>query len=235
MIDVEHPIVVTGASSGIGRAVAIELASRGAELVLQGRDRQRLEEVLRIVETVGGLGRTHALDLTEDAAVDALASSLGGRGVAALVHSAGMVRLGPVADTDVDVLDAHYRLNVRAPYRLTRALLAELEASAGQVVFVNSGAGQHAHANWSAYAASKFALRALADSLRQEVAGRGIRVTTVYPGRTATPMQRDVHRQEGRAYDPGAFVPPEDVASQIAALLALEPPSTVTELTIRPG
>jgi len=110
-----------------------------------------------------------------------------------------------------------------------------LEAAAGQVVFVNSGAGLRANARWGAYAASKFALRALADSLRQEVAERGVRVTTVYPGRTATPMQREVHRQEGRRYDPDAFVRPEDVASQVAALLALEPPSTVSELTIRPA
>ena len=235
MIDGEHPIVITGASSGIGRALAIELASRGADLELQGRDRGRLDEVLRIVETVGGRGRSRTLDLTDDAALDAWTDEFEGRGVAALVHSAGMVQLGAVAETGVEVLDAHHRLNVRAPYRLTRALLPELEAAAGQVVFVNSGAGQHAHARWSAYAASKFALRALADSLREEVAGRGIRVTTVYPGRTATPMQRDVHRQEGRPYDPGTFVPPEDVASQIAAVLTLEPPSTVTELTIRPA
>ena len=232
MIDVEHPIVITGASSGIGRALAIELGSRGASLVLQGRHGGRLDEVRHAVDRAGGRGESRALDLTDDAAVDGWAASLGGRGVAALVHSAGMVRLGTVAETGVDVLDAHYRLNVRAPYRLTRALLAELEAAAGQVVFMNSGAGLRANARWGAYAASKFALRALADSLRQELADSGVRVTTVYPGRTATPMQRDVHRQEGRRYDPDAFVRPEDVASQVAALLALEPPSTVTELTI---
>jgi len=235
MIDVEHPIVITGASSGIGRALAIELASRGASLVLQGRDEGRLDEVRRGVDRAGGHGESRALDLTDDAALDAWTASLGGRGVAALVHSAGMIRLGTVAETDADVLDAHHRLNVRAPYRLTRALLPELEAAAGHVVFVNSGAGLRANARWGAYAASKFALRALADSLRQEVAERGVRVTTVYPGRTATPMQREVHRQEGRAYDPDAFVRPEDVASQVAALLALKPPSTVSELTIRPA
>ncbi len=235
MIDVEHPIVITGASSGIGRALAVELASLGAALVLQGRDEGRLDEVRRAVARAGGQGETRALDLTDDAAVDAWTASLGGRGVAALVHSAGMIRLGTVAETEVEVLDAHHRVNVRAPYRLTRALLPELEAAAGQIVFVNSGAGLQARGRWSAYAASKFALRALADSLREEVAERGIRVTTVYPGRTATPMQRDVHRQEGRAYDPHAFVRPEDVASQVAALLAVEPPSAVTELTIRPA
>ncbi|MEJ2287740.1 MAG: SDR family oxidoreductase [Deinococcales bacterium] len=231
------PILITGASSGIGRALAIELARRGARLVLQGRDEARLEQVRGAVDEAGGRSEVRALDLTDDDALDALAASVaqGTDGLGALVHSAGMVRLGPVADTDVAVLDAHYRLNLRAPYRLTRALLGALERAEGHVVFINSGAGLHAHAAWSAYAASKFGLRALADSLRQEVAGRAVRVTTVYPGRTATPMQRDVHRQEERTYDPGAFVRPEDVASQIAALLALRPPSVVTELTIRPA
>lgn len=230
------PILITGASSGIGRALAVELARRGARLVLQGRDEARLEQVRRAVEEAGGHGEVRALDLTDDGAVDALAASVAeaADGLGALVHSAGMVRLGRLADTDVSVLDAHYRLNLRAPYRLTRALLGALERASGHVVFLNSGAGLHAHAAWSAYAASKFGLRALADSLRQEVAGRGVRVTTVYPGRTATPMQRDVHRQEDRAYDPDALVRPEDVAAQIAALLALRPPSVVTELTIRP-
>ncbi len=235
MIDVDHPIVITGASSGIGRALAAELGSRGAWLELQGRDAERLAQVGRAVAAAGGRAELRVLDLTDDGAVDGWVASLEARTVAALVHCAGMIRLGTVAETATAVLDEHYRVNVRAPYRLTRALLPALERAHGQVVFVNSGAGLHANAGWSAYAASKFALRALADSLRQEVAARKVRVTTVYPGRTATPMQREVHRQEGRAYDPDAFVRPQDVASQIAAVLALDPPSTVTELTIRPA
>ena len=235
--DATTPVLITGASSGIGRALAIELARHGRRLVLQGRSEERLEDVRRAVDAAGGRAEVRALDLTDDASLDALATSMARvtEGIGALVHSAGMVRLGTVADTDVAVLDQHYRLNLRAPYRLTRALLGALERAAGHVVFINSGAGLHANAAWGAYAASKFGLRALADSLRQEMAGRGVRVTTVYPGRTATPMQREVHRQEGRAYDPGAFVRPEDVAAQIAALLALRPPSVVSELTIRPG
>lgn len=228
-------VLVTGASSGIGRALAIELGRRGASVVLQGRDRERLRSVARGVSEAGGVARTRALDLTDDDAVDGLCALLAQAeaGLAALVHSAGMVTLGSVAEAGVEALDAHYRLNLRAPYRLTRALLPALERAGGHVVFINSGAGLRANAGWSAYAASKFGLRALADSLRQEVASRGIRVTTVYPGRTATPMQRSVREQEGRAYDPAAFVRPEDVASQVAALLELEPPSVVTDLTIR--
>lgn len=230
------PALITGASSGIGRALAHELARRGKTLILQGRDQERLERTLDEVRAAGGDGRLVALDLTDDAALDAWLASMASteRALSALVHSAGLVRLGTLEASDVAVLDDHYRLNLRAPYRLTRALLPVLIRGRGQVVFVNSGAGLHAHAGWGAYAASKFGLRALADSLRQEVADRGVRVTSVYPGRTATPMQRSVHEQEGRSYDPSAYVRAADVARQIAAVLELEPPSSVTDLTIRP-
>ena len=84
---------------------------------------------------------------------------------------------------------------------LTRLCLPAVRAARGTVVFLNSGAGQVAHPHWSAYAASKFGLRALADSLRAEEQAHGVRVTTVYPGRTATPMQQKVHQQEGKDYD----------------------------------
>ena len=85
-------------------------------------------------------------------------------------------------------------------------MLPALRAARGTVVFLNSGAGLVAHPEWSAYAASKFGLRAVADSLRAEEAGAGVRVTSVYLGRIATPMQQKVHEQEGKDYDPGDWV-----------------------------
>lgn len=230
-----HPhAVVTGASSGIGRAAARALAAAGWRVTLIARDRERLEALAREVGASGGVAEPRPMDVTDDDAVRELADALAPSPVHALVHSAGTIRLGPVADQPVDVLDAHYRVNLRAPYHLTRLLIPSLVRARGQVVFVNSGAGKHAHASWSAYAASKFGLRALADSLREELAGDGVRVTTVYPGRTATPMQEQVRAQEGKPYDPGAFVRPEDVAAQLVALLRVEPPSVVTELELRP-
>ncbi len=90
-----------------------------------------------------------------------------------------------------------------APAELTRLLLPQLRAARGHVVFVNSGAGLRANPEWGAYAASKHGLKALADALRGEEADHGVRVTSVYPGRTATPMQEKVHRQEGKEYDAG--------------------------------
>jgi NADP-dependent 3-hydroxy acid dehydrogenase YdfG len=102
------------------------------------------------------------------------------------------------------------------------------------VVFVNSGAGQAAKPDWAAYAASKHGLRALADSLRGEEGGNGVRVTSVYPGRVATGMQAKVHAQEGREYDPADWVTPDSVATTILTALDLPRDAELTNLMVNP-
>jgi short-subunit dehydrogenase len=99
---------------------------------------------------------------------------------------------------------------------------------------VNSSAGLQASPSWSAYAASKFGLRALADSLRAEEAGNGDRVTTVFPSRTATPMQEKVHEQEGRTYDASRWIKPETVAETILHVLDVPADATIPEVVVRP-
>ena len=102
-------------------------------------------------------------------------------------------------------------------------------------MFVNSGAGLHANPEWSAYAASKHGLRALADSLRGEEKEHGVRVTSVYPGRTATPMQERVHEQEGKEYDAADWIRPETVADAILHVLDLPRDATIPDVTVSPG
>ena len=126
-------------------------------------------------------------------------------------------------------------VNVVAPAVLTRVALPALRAARGTVVFVNSGAGLSASPQWSAYAASKHALKALADALRAEEQEYGVRVTTVYPGRTATPMQQKVHEQEGRSYDAADWIDPATVTSAILHVLDLGADATISDLTIRPA
>ena len=222
--------LVTGAGSGIGRAIARSLADAGARVLLLGRDAARLRATAadaRGAEVV-------ALDLAADAeAVAALAPRLPAR-LAVLVHAAGAHRLGPVEATDPAALDALLAVNLRAPLALTRLCLPALRAARGQVVFVNSSQGLAAGRGAGAYAASKHALRALADSLRGEVNAEGVRVLSVYPGRTATPLQAVVHAQEGRAYDPGALMQPEDVAAMVLAALTLPRTAEVTDIMMRP-
>jgi short-subunit dehydrogenase len=99
---------------------------------------------------------------------------------------------------------------------------------------VNSGAGLRASPGWAAYAASKFGLRALADALRAEEREHGVRVTTVFPSRTATPMQEKVHEQEGRTYDAARWIRPETVVSTMLHVLDLPADATIPEVTVRP-
>jgi NAD(P)-dependent dehydrogenase (short-subunit alcohol dehydrogenase family) len=176
-------------------------------------------------------------DLERDEAIITLAVKLevlfGGLDV--LVHSAGLFRGGSVEKDSVSDFDRQYRVNVRAPYMMTKSLLPRLLERQGEIVFVNSSAGYHpGHAGFGAYAASKHALRALADSLRAEVNPKGVRVLTVFPGRTATEMQKEVHRFEGNDYDPARFLRPEDVASTVVHALTLPRTAELTELHIRP-
>jgi short-subunit dehydrogenase len=126
-------------------------------------------------------------------------------------------------------------VNLVAPAELTRLFLPQLRVARGQVIFVNSGAGLQASADWSAYAASKHGLKALADALRLEEKPGGIRVTTVYPGRTATPMQIKVYQQEGRAYDASRLIDPESVATAVLTALDLPRDAEIDDMTVRPG
>ncbi|MDT0323440.1 SDR family oxidoreductase [Streptomyces millisiae] len=223
--------VITGAGSGIGAAIAERLAERGDEVWLWARDAGRAREL----ESRHPGARTLVGDLSEP---DRLSWALGHQSppdrVDSLIHSAGVIELGSVGELTPKVWHATLATNLIAPAELTRLLLPQLRAARGHVVFVNSGAGLHAYGEWGAYAASKFGLRALADALRGEEAPNGVRVTTVYPGRTATPMQEKVHQQEGREYDPDRWLTPRDVATTVLAALDLPRGAEVTDLTVRP-
>jgi short-subunit dehydrogenase len=229
-------VVITGASGGIGEAIAVELARGGARLLLSGRSAEKLERVADQCRVFSAGVEFFAADLAEDDAVRALTErALAAGGVDLLIHSIGFFRGGSFAVSPVADLDRQYRTNVHVPFLLTQGLLPSLVERRGQVVFVNSSAGFHpARAGWVGYSASKHALRALADGLRDEVNPQGVRVLTVFPGRTATPMQEDVHRYEGKPYDPERFLQPADVAAAVVSALALPRSAEVTDLHVRP-
>jgi NAD(P)-dependent dehydrogenase (short-subunit alcohol dehydrogenase family) len=133
-------------------------------------------------------------------------------------------------------LDLQYATNVRAPYLLTQRLLPVLSERNGQIIFINSSAGLTANrSNIGQYAATKHALKAIADSLREELNPVGIRVLSVYLGRTATPMQKALFRKDNKAYRPESLLQPEDVASIVVYSLMLPPTAEVTDISIRPA
>ncbi|HEY0539854.1 MAG TPA: SDR family oxidoreductase [Actinoallomurus sp.] len=225
--------LITGASGAIGADVAELLHEAGHHVILSGRSAERLDAIARRIagDTGGERVRTLVLDLTDPRRIE---PSLDGAELPPLdgvVHSAGTVRLGTVAELRPgDWLD-QLLVNLAAPAELTRLLLPSVRAARGHVVFVNSGSGLRANPGWGAYAASKHALRALADSLRSEEPD--IRVTSVFPGRTASEMQRQVRAHEGGEYDPDAFMSPRTVAQVIVNALETPRDATVTDVSLR--
>ena len=228
--------VVTGASSGIGRVLASALAAQGATLCLVGRRVENLKAVAESASATAGRVECYHVDLTQDQDIRALTASLE-RDFGALdllIHSAGVYALGSIEAAPVEDFDRQYRTNVRAPYLITQALLPMLRSRRGQVVFMNSTAGVRAPANVGQYAATKHALKAVADSLREEVNAEGIRVLSVYLGRTASPMQQAIHALEGKPYHPELLIQPNDVAAVVINALSLPRSAEVTEISMRP-
>jgi NADP-dependent 3-hydroxy acid dehydrogenase YdfG len=227
--------VVTGAGSGIGKALALALARDGATVCLVGRRMEKLAAVADSGQGTDAQFHCCPTDLALDDDLQQLVEKVRAMGhVDLLIHSAGFISLGRIESAPVEDLDRHYRVNVRAPYVLTQALLPMLRSRRGQIVFVNSSAGLHAKTNVGQYAATKHALKAIADSLREEVNVDGVRVLTVYPGRTASPMQAAVHDMEGRLYHPQSLLQPEDVAAVVLNALRLPRSAEVTDIHIRP-
>lgn len=224
--------LITGSGSGIGAAVTLRLHQRGDDLVLLARDAGRAKELA--AEYPGA--RTLVADLADPDRISwAFSHQPMPDRIDSLLHIAGVIDLGPVAELRPTTWHQQLNANLIAPAELTRLLLPQLRAARGHVVFVNSGAGLAAHADWSAYAASKHGLKALADSLRQEEHGNGVRVTSVYPGRTASPMQAKVHSQEGKEYDPDRWIEPDSVATAILTAIDLPRDAEINDLTLRPG
>jgi short-subunit dehydrogenase len=205
--------LVTGAGSGIGADLAARLEARGDRVIRLTRD---------------------DVDLADAEAVRRWADALEEPRLDSLCHVAGTVELATVAELDLSDWQSQLAVNLTAPAVLTAALVPALRAARGTVVFVNSSAGLVANATWSAYAASKFGLRALADALRAEEAENGVRVTTIFPSRTATPMQEKVHEQEGRTYDAARWIQPGTVSEAILTVLDLAADATIPEIVVRP-
>ena len=228
--------IVTGATGGVGRATAARLLARGATVVLVGRTEDAVEGTIATMGWRSAPVKGYAVDLAGATEVETFARRLADSypNIHILVHGAGVITLARVEHALVADFDRHYSVNVRAPYQLTRALLPCLAACRGQIVFINSSAGINARAGIAQYAATKHALKAIADSLRDEVNELGVRVTSVFLGRTATAMQVAVHAHEGRSYDPARLLQPDDVAAIIVDALQLPRTAEVTDLHIRP-
>lgn len=228
--------VVTGASSGIGRAIALGLAAQGVKLCLVGRKLETLSKVAAIARETAPKVLEICADLTVDEDIYELKARLEQDfgGVDMLVHSAGAISMGKLQNASIDDLDWQYQCNVRAPYLLTQALLPMLLLSRGQIVFINSSVTMRPAGNVGQFAATQHALKAIADSLREEVNADEVRVLSVFPGRTATPRQVIIHEIEGKSYHPELLMQPQDIAAVAINALTLPRSAEVTDIKIRP-
>lgn len=219
--------LLTGAGSGIGRILAERLLARGDQVLAVARSEERAAEMAADLPGI----TTLVADLADAASTEASGERLPAR-LDSVVHAAGVVELGAVGDLPATAWTEQLAVNLVAPAVLTRVALPALRAARGTVVLLNSGAGLRANPQWAAYAASKHGLRALADSLRAEEPD--VRVTSVFPGRTATAMQETVHAEEGKAYDASDWIQPGTVADLVLHVLDLPRDAEVPEVVVKP-
>jgi NAD(P)-dependent dehydrogenase (short-subunit alcohol dehydrogenase family) len=212
--------LVTGATAGIGYAIALELAEQGAEVIVHGRDAERGAKAVQEIENHGGKARFVAADLSSAKDVRALAEAAGD--VDILVNNAGVYEFGATADTDDAVFDTHLDINLRAPYLLVQKLVPGMvERGRGTVVNISTVAASTPTADAGVYGASKAALDLLTKLWADEFGAAGIRVNAIAPGPIATEGTAalgDIIEGLGRTRALQRIGEPEEIARAVAFL-----------------
>ncbi len=228
--------LVTGASRGIGAAIAKALAAEGHSLLLVARDEEKLREVAHACVDAGAPKvEVLAADLATYEGLDAtvLHAVRTFDGFDILVNNAGVGRPKPTVDVDDDAFDHEVALNLRAPFMLTQSAIKIMrKRGGGQVVQIGSGLSYAGRAGWAVYAATKFGLRGFTECIRQEVAAEGIKVGLVAPGYVETDF---FDGQEHVNADWGQGLLAEDVAHAVMAMVNQGPRSNIKEITVRPN
>lgn len=224
--------LVTGASRGIGRAVALRLARQGAKVAVVARSASELDVLVAEIQKAGGTALRVAGDLLDPALpARAVAEAVSAHGrLQVLVNNAGVGAFASLAETDDDTWNRVIGTNLTAVFRLTRAALPHLTLGGGQVFMVSSLAGSNAIAGMSAYCASKAALDHLAACLMLEVRGAGVKVTVLAPGSVDTGFSG-----MPRAGDTGWMLTPDDLASTILDLLEGRDAAHLSRVEMRPA
>jgi NAD(P)-dependent dehydrogenase (short-subunit alcohol dehydrogenase family) len=223
--------LVTGATSGIGRAAAQALGRHGAEVVVHGRDAGRGSAVVDAITADGGKARFVAADLSNPAQLDDLAEQAGP--VDILVNNAGIAWRGPTADLDVATFDRLFAANVRAPYFLVAALAPQMAArGSGSIINIGSMAGHVGMPGNAAYGATKGALAAMTRSWAAEFSPAGVRVNTIAAGPVYTPIQPHEQAEAVGATTIMARVAQPDEMASVIVFLASPGASYITGAVI---
>ncbi|MBN8215776.1 MAG: SDR family NAD(P)-dependent oxidoreductase [Spirochaetes bacterium] len=227
----DRVILVTGASRGIGKAIAKRLAIGGARLALVGRGLRGLEEASRELGPTGGEALLLPYDLTEASSYPRILKAIlerWGR-LDALVNNAGIAETAPFESETPDAWDRLLAVNARAPFFLTQAVLPELRKTKGRIVNIASVVAHTGYAQQAAYSASKHALLGWTKALARELVSDGVRVHIIAPGGVATEMVSRM-RPDIR---PEELIQPEEVAEAVAYLLSMNGRGVVDEIQLR--
>jgi 3-oxoacyl-[acyl-carrier protein] reductase len=226
--------IVTGASRGIGAAIARKLASLGAHVVVTARHKGQLDTIVAEIIAAGGHAESHACDLTKPEQIEALAGLVleaHGR-CDILVNNAGMGWLqGPLHETPPEVWEQQVALNLRAPYLMLRAFApAMIAAKRGHIINISSLASKNPVPNGAAYAGTKWGLNGMMISAAEELRQYQVRVSLVEPGTVRTEFGSGQSAQKSQL---GAIAP-EDIANIVALLATQADQSFISEVAIRP-
>jgi short-subunit dehydrogenase len=222
-----HRYLITGASRGIGRAIAIRLAAPDRELLLHGRDREALVEVYTEVEAAGGKAIILTADLSDPTDIERLVAKIGPNPLYVLINNAGIAVVKPFEAHTLRDWQHTLAVNVIAPILLTQKLLP-LMGRGSSIVNIVSIAAKTAFPGWSSYCMSKFALDGFAKSIREELRPRGIRVINVYPSATATEIWDGVEGDWPR----DTMMSPDEVAEAVAYALSRPDSVLVEDITV---
>ena len=224
-------VFITGATSGIGRAMAVALCDAGYEVLAAGRSEAALKELQQQRPAITPI----AVDITDRDALEAVVTDLE---IDVLINNAGMMpALGNFADMKLADIDATLEVNLSAAIILTRLIVPKMrERQSGHVIFTGSSAGHMAAPNVAVYSATKAAIAGFAAALRADLSPSGIRVTEVVPGRVETQLYKDILDAKSRAamYAGNVSLQSEDVAKVIVAVLDLPASANVTRFDIMP-
>jgi 3-oxoacyl-[acyl-carrier protein] reductase len=224
--------LVTGAGRGIGRAVARLLAQSGCRVVLSARTVDQVKAVEQEIQDQKGAAIAVPGDLTRDEDLEKLVAE-SRRAVGSidiLINNAGWGKRAPVVKASIEDWDQTFRVNLRAPMMLARALLPDMIAKGeGAVINIGSVSGKSGEANGAAYSASKFGLIGFTQSLYEEVRERGIKVSVILPGFVDTPLI-----PPNRQLDRSKMIHPDDIAQAVYYVLTSPATCCPVEITVRP-
>jgi NAD(P)-dependent dehydrogenase (short-subunit alcohol dehydrogenase family) len=207
--------LITGASRGIGRAIAEELAGAGITLLLHGRDREALAKSCSLVEAKSGKAIPLRYDLRHTDSIEKMIKEIGSAPLDALINNAGIAIVKPLGEITLEEWEIILAVNVTAPFLLTQRLLPNM-VSGSSIVNILSVAAQTGFPGWSSYCMSKFALEGFSQAVREELRPQGIRVLNVYPAATRTEIWKSVKGEWPREL----MLPPEEIAAAVAYALS---------------